>query len=66
LEELLIEELLSSAKERNYERMRLDTFLKLQAAVIYIIIMDLKISLHIIITRYREWCTWKKCYDPCQ
>jgi putative acetyltransferase len=30
---LLIEELLSSAKERNYEKMRLDTFLKLQAAV---------------------------------
>jgi ribosomal protein S18 acetylase RimI-like enzyme len=30
---LLIEELLSSAKERNYKRMRLDTFLKLQAAV---------------------------------
>jgi len=30
---LLIEELLNSAKERNYKRMRLDTFLKLQAAV---------------------------------
>ena len=30
---LLIEELLSSAKERNYKRMRLDTFLKLQAAI---------------------------------
>jgi len=30
---LLVEELLSSAKERNYEKMRLDTFLKLQAAV---------------------------------
>ncbi len=30
---LLIEELLNSAKERNYEKMRLDTFLKLQAAV---------------------------------
>ncbi len=30
---LLIEELLSSAKERNYEKMRLDTFEKLQAAV---------------------------------
>lgn len=30
---LLVEELLNSAKERNYEKMRLDTFLKLQAAV---------------------------------
>jgi len=30
---LLIEELLNSAKERNYKRMRLDTFLKLQAAI---------------------------------
>ena len=30
---LLIEELLNSAKERNYGKMRLDTFLKLQAAV---------------------------------
>jgi N-acetylglutamate synthase-like GNAT family acetyltransferase len=30
---LLVEELLSSAKEKNYEKMRLDTFLKLQAAV---------------------------------
>ena len=30
---LLIEELLSSAKERNYEKMRLDTFLKLGSAV---------------------------------
>ena len=30
---LLVEELLTSAKERNYEKMRLDTFLKLQAAV---------------------------------
>jgi len=30
---LLIEELLNSAKERNYAKMRLDTFLKLQAAV---------------------------------
>ena len=30
---LLIEELLSSAKEKNYKRMRLDTFLKLQSAV---------------------------------
>jgi ribosomal protein S18 acetylase RimI-like enzyme len=30
---LLIEELLSSAKERNYEKMRLDTFLKLESAV---------------------------------
>ena len=30
---LLIEELLNSAKERNYKRMRLDTFQKLQAAV---------------------------------
>ena len=30
---ILIEELLNSAKERNYERMRLDTFEKLQAAV---------------------------------
>lgn len=30
---LLIEELLSSAREKNYERMRLDTLLKLQAAV---------------------------------
>lgn len=30
---LLIEELLNSAKERRYRKMRLDTFLKLQAAV---------------------------------
>ena len=30
---ILVEELLSSAKEKNYEKMRLDTFLKLQAAV---------------------------------
>lgn len=30
---LLIEELLNSAKERNYEKMRLDTFLKLESAV---------------------------------
>ncbi len=30
---ILIEELLTSAKERNYEKMRLDTFEKLQAAV---------------------------------
>ena len=30
---ILIEELLNSAKERNYEKMRLDTFEKLQAAV---------------------------------
>ena len=30
---ILIEELLNSAKERNYERMRLDTFEKLEAAV---------------------------------
>jgi len=30
---VLVEELLSSAKERNYEKMRLDTFLKLYAAV---------------------------------
>jgi ribosomal protein S18 acetylase RimI-like enzyme len=30
---ILIEELLTSAKERNYERMRLDTFEKLQAAI---------------------------------
>jgi putative acetyltransferase len=30
---LLIEELISSAKERNYEKMRLDTFLKLESAV---------------------------------
>ena len=30
---LLVEELLSSAKEKNYEKMRLDTFIKLQAAV---------------------------------
>ena len=30
---LLIEELLTSAKERNYEKMRLDSFLKLQAAI---------------------------------
>jgi len=30
---VLVEELLSSAKERNYEKMRLDTFLKLHAAV---------------------------------
>lgn len=30
---LLIEELLNSAKERNFAKMRLDTFLKLQAAV---------------------------------
>src|SRR5215203_5508012 len=30
---LLVEELLNSAKEKNYEKMRLDTFLKLQAAV---------------------------------
>lgn len=30
---LLVEELLNSAKERNYKFMRLDTFLKLQAAV---------------------------------
>jgi GNAT superfamily N-acetyltransferase len=30
---ILIEELLTSAKERNYEKMRLDTFLKLGSAV---------------------------------
>ena len=30
---ILVEELLTSAKERKYEKMRLDTFLKLQAAV---------------------------------
>ena len=30
---ILVEELLTSAKERNYEKMRLDTFSKLQAAV---------------------------------
>ena len=30
---ILIEELLNSAKERNYDRMRLDTFEKLEAAV---------------------------------
>ena len=30
---ILIEELLSSAKEKEYEKMRLDTFLKLEAAV---------------------------------
>ena len=30
---LLIEELLIAAKERNYQKMRLDTFLKLRAAV---------------------------------
>ena len=30
---LLVGDLLNSAKERNYKRMRLDTFLKLQAAV---------------------------------
>ncbi|HEV8271698.1 MAG TPA: GNAT family N-acetyltransferase [Chitinophagaceae bacterium] len=30
---LLVEELLSSAKEKSYEKMRLDTFLKLEAAV---------------------------------
>jgi ribosomal protein S18 acetylase RimI-like enzyme len=30
---LLVEDLLSSAKEKNYKKMRLDTFLKLQAAV---------------------------------
>ena len=30
---ILIEELLNSAKERNYDKMRLDTFEKLQAAV---------------------------------
>lgn len=30
---ILVEELLTSAKERRYEKMRLDTFLKLQAAV---------------------------------
>lgn len=30
---VLIEELLSSAKEKSYQRMRLDTFLKLQSAV---------------------------------
>ena len=30
---ILIEELLSSAKDRDYEKMRLDTFSKLQAAV---------------------------------
>jgi putative acetyltransferase len=30
---ILIEELLTSAKERNYEKMRLDTFLKLESAV---------------------------------
>ena len=30
---ILIEELLSSAKEKNYEKMRLDTFEKLEAAV---------------------------------
>ena len=30
---ILVEELLTSAKEKNYEKMRLDTFLKLQAAV---------------------------------
>jgi len=30
---LLVEDLLISAKERNYKKMRLDTFLKLQAAV---------------------------------
>lgn len=30
---ILIEELLNSAKERNYEKMRLDTFEKLKAAV---------------------------------
>jgi len=30
---LLVEELLNSAKDRNYKIMRLDTFLKLQAAV---------------------------------
>ena len=30
---LLVEDLLSSAKEKNYKKMRLDTFLQLQAAV---------------------------------
>jgi len=30
---LLVEDLLNSAKERSYKKMRLDTFLKLQAAV---------------------------------
>jgi len=30
---LLVEDLLSSAKEKKYKKMRLDTFLKLQAAV---------------------------------
>jgi ribosomal protein S18 acetylase RimI-like enzyme len=30
---MLIEDLLSSARERNYSKMRLDTFLKLEAAV---------------------------------
>ena len=30
---LLVEELIGSAKEKNYEKMRLDTFSKLQAAV---------------------------------
>ena len=30
---LLVEDLLSSAKEKNYKKMRLDPFLKLQAAV---------------------------------
>ena len=30
---ILVEELLSSAKDKNYKKMRLDTFLKLQAAV---------------------------------
>jgi putative acetyltransferase len=30
---ILIEELMNSAKERNYEKMRLDTFLKLESAV---------------------------------
>ena len=30
---VLVEELLVSAKEKNYEKMRLDTFLKLQPAI---------------------------------
>src|SRR4030095_3512332 len=33
IRKLLVEELLTSAKEKKYEKMRLDTFLKLQAAV---------------------------------
>ena len=61
---LLVEELLNSAKERKYEKMRLDTFLNCRQLFICISNSVLRIFQHTIITHFPVLYIWKNNCEP--